>query len=139
MSGDQDMNKAKRIKESAQIYCVVYTIATLISSGLQIFQGYSTDMNAHILYRGWVVLIGVLTLQMIRYIAFKNKIVSIALPYAVSMGLVFLSTWISGFFEELHPDAYRDIFLNYTIGFIVVLAAVKGYAYTKQTRKGRSA
>jgi len=42
------------------------------------------------------------------------------LHYSVKMGLVLLLTWSSSFFIELHPDTYRDIFLNFTpINFLL--------------------
>ena len=30
------------------------------------------------------------------------------------MGNVFVYVWLTGFIEPLHPDAYRDNFLNFT-------------------------
>lgn len=39
--------------------------------------------------------------------------------YLVLVGIVLLVTWISGFFQVLHPDAYRDMFLSFTIPYII--------------------
>jgi len=111
----------KIIYQSCLMYCVIYTCATIISSILQLtIQAKEFDSNAHILDRAIVVLIGVCTLQIIRYLKFKNRALNIIIPYCLSMGMIFLYVFVTGFFEELHPNAYRDIFLNYTIGFIIV-------------------
>jgi hypothetical protein len=45
-------------------------------------------------------------------------------PYVISMGIVFSYVWILGFFEELHPNAYRDIFLNFTVITICVMIVI---------------
>ena len=115
----------KQIRQSVLLFCVVYSLATLFSSILQVAQGQEFDTNFHIIIRGWIALIGVVTLHMIRCINFNNKVLNIALPYAISMIFVFLSVWISGFFIELHVNAYRDIFINYTAGYIVVISMLK--------------
>ena len=38
-------------------------------------------------------------------------------------------------FEELHPNAYRDVFLNDTIAYIVVYACVKIYDKLKAKKE----
>lgn len=124
----------KILYQSFLIFCVLYTIATLISSTLQLFQGREFDTNIHLLDRGAVAIIGVCALQLIRLSKFKSKILNIAIPYCISMGLVFLYVYISGFFNELHPDAYRDIFLNYTIAFVVVISAIKIFEHIRNKR-----
>ena len=35
--------------------------------------------------------------------------------------------FISGFFVELHPNAYRDIFINDTIAYIIVYVSIAIY------------
>ena len=38
------------------------------------------------------------------------------------MGFILIVIWASGLFIELHPDAYGDIFLNFTPIYLVVAA-----------------
>jgi len=121
----------KIVCRSGLIFCVIYTAATIISSALQLFQGREFDTNIHILERGVITLIGVFTLQFIRFSRFKVKVLNIILPYCVSLGLVFLFVFISGVYSELHPNAYRDIFLNYSIMFIIVVFVTKVMEYAK--------
>lgn len=51
--------------------------------------------------------------------------------YAISMGIVFFYVWLSGFIEPLHPDAYRDVFLNFTAVSICVMIVI----FIKDKRK----
>ena len=123
------------ISKSALLYCVLFTGTTIISSILQLtVQAQEFDSNAHILNRAIIVLIGVCAFQMVKYSNFKIKALNIVVPYCVSMGLVFLYVFFTGFFEELHPNDYRDIFLNYTIIFAVVFIVVIVYERIKKKR-----
>ena len=42
--------------------------------------------------------------------------------YALLVAAVMLVTWISGFFVELHEDAYRDMFRSFTIPYVIAAA-----------------
>ena len=39
--------------------------------------------------------------------------------YILLIGVVMLITWIGGLFSELHHNAYRDMFLSFTIPYII--------------------
>ena len=39
--------------------------------------------------------------------------------YILLIGVVMLITWIGGWFVELHHNAYRDMFLSFTIPYII--------------------
>lgn len=41
------------------------------------------------------------------------------LQYAVLIAFVILSTWLTGLFAELHPNAYRDMFVSFTVPYII--------------------
>ncbi|MDE5908392.1 MAG: hypothetical protein K2H52_06620 [Lachnospiraceae bacterium] len=43
----------------------------------------------------------------------------ILVQYLLLIGIVMLITWISSFFESLHESAYRDMFLSFTIPYII--------------------
>lgn len=125
--------------QSCLLFCVVYTVTTIISSILQLtIQGREFDSNSHLLNRAIIVFIGICTLQIIQYAKFKCKALNIIVPYCVSMGLVFLYVFVASFFEELHPNAYRDIFLNYTISFIIVTVIITIIEYFKKYKKIKS-
>lgn len=39
--------------------------------------------------------------------------------YVVLIAAVMLIIWISGFFEELHENAYRDMFWSFTVPYVI--------------------
>jgi hypothetical protein len=102
------------IKRGFIFFSVIYAATTVFSSFLQLYQGQLTDTNIHILNRAAVVLITVITISLFDRIKLKRKVLSYIVPYVISMGIVFLYVWLSGFIEPLHRNAYRDIFLNFT-------------------------
>ncbi|KGJ48954.1 hypothetical protein KD33_11235 [Clostridium sp. NCR] len=108
------------LKKIAQLFCVVFTVATILSSSLQLLMGRMTDTNEHILDRGVLTLIGALVLILMTQLEFKNKLLRFVVPYSVFISIALLYVFISGFWSNLHPNAYRDVFLNDTIAYIVV-------------------
>jgi len=54
------------------------------------------------------------------------------LHYLATMGVILVLMWVSGFFIELHPDAYRDIFLNFTPIYLLIAA---GFLIRNKNRK----
>ncbi|NLM75057.1 MAG: hypothetical protein GX187_03075 [Clostridiaceae bacterium] len=122
------------LKQGVLLFCVIFSVTTLLSSSLQLFSGQLTDTNLHILNRGALVLIDVITFMLFDGIKPKRKVLSFLVPYAISMGLVFLYVWIIGFFETLHPNAYRDVFLNFTAVAVIlwIIATLKDNLKTKK-------
>lgn len=117
-------NIIREIKMALKLFSVFFTATTILSSSLQLYQGQLTDTNFHILNRAAVVLIAVITITLFDKIRFRNKVLSYIVPYAISMGVVFFYVWLTGFIETLHPNAYRDIFLNFTAASFCVMAAI---------------
>jgi hypothetical protein len=117
-------------------FCVIFSIATLASSVIQLLQGQASDTNLHILNRAALCVIGTLMVTLTALLPFGSPVLRHAIAYAISMALVFLYVWNLGHFEELHPNAYRDIFLNFTIVFAAVSVAI---GLWKRYRKKRAA
>lgn len=57
---------------------------------------------------------------LIRYIHIKNFVIKLVVVYVPTMLLAFLYVWFRGLTAELASSAYRDIFINYTLGFLIV-------------------
>ena len=110
----------KEILKTFIVWCVAFSIATILGSGFQLISGRETDPNIHILFRGLIVLTGVGFLQTFRLIKIKNTFIFIIVHYCFTMSLVFAGMWFSGFISALTIYAYRDIFLSYTIIYIIV-------------------
>ena len=112
------------LKESTFIYCVIYTIVTIMNSILYLIQGYRNDPsgNWHELTRAAIVFIGVVAYEMAVRLPVKNLFLRSVLIYIPTMGLAFVFVWLNRFIEPLAESAYKDIFINYTGLFIIVSA-----------------
>jgi len=113
------------LKEGVFIYCVVYTVTTIVNSVGYLMQGIRDDPsgNWHELMRAMIVLIGVIAYEMARHLPVRNIILRTLIVYAVTLPCAFLVVWSSQFIEPLAKSAYRDAFVNYT-GFFLVIAVV---------------
>lgn len=117
----------KWLKQSIFIYCVLYTIATIFNSILYLLNGYYEDPsgNWHELDRAIIVLIVVIAYTMIKNLNMKNYWLKALVVYIPTLLLAFVYIWLVGFRDKLANSAYRDIFFNYTIGFVIV--SIFGY------------
>lgn len=114
------------LKDSLLIYCGLYTIATIVSSISYLVQGVYEDPagNWHELDRAIITLIVVMAYALIRYIHIKNFAIKLAVVYVPTMLMAFLYVWFRGLTAELASSAYKDIFVNYTAGFLIVSVIV---------------
>ena len=71
-----------------------------------------------------IVLVAVLAYVLIRYIKVNNFFLKTIIVYVPTMLLVFLYVFLRGLTVELASSAYRDIFINYTAGFVFVTIIV---------------
>ncbi len=99
------------LKESTFIYCVIYTIVTIMNSILYLIQGYRNDPsgNWHELTRAVIVFIGVVAYEMAIRLPVKNLFLRSVLIYIPTMGLAFVFVWLNRFIEPLAESAYKDI------------------------------
>ncbi len=110
------------LKESVFMYCVIYTIATLVNSIAYLINGTYSDPNGnwHEIDRALIVLIGVLAYKMATKLPIKNTLVRMIVTYIPTMSLTFFYIWLTGFREPLASSAYQDIFINYTGLFLII-------------------
>lgn len=116
----------KYLKGILFLYFEIYTAATLLNSVIYLAQGVYEDPsgNWHEIDRAVIVLVAVTAYALIRYIKLKNFFLKAAVVYVPTMLLVFLYVFLRGLTVELASTAYRDIFINYTAGFIFVTIVV---------------
>lgn len=114
----------KEIKDYFIYYSIIFTVATIVSSIWQLSVGKITDTNYHILDRAVVGAIGIFTLYIVNYCKFNNKLLKLIVPYIISLPIVLLYTWATGFIDTLHPKAYRDITLNFSVLYLVVMFVI---------------
>ena len=70
------------------------------------------------------MLIAVIAFALIKYPKINNFWLKVASVYVPTMLLVFFFVFLSGLTVELASSAYRDIFINYTAGFVFVTIVV---------------
>jgi membrane associated rhomboid family serine protease len=100
--------------------CSIYTVLTLLSSAIQLMNGIISDTNLHIILRFVICFIGISFWMTFSIIKLKKQWMTIIFQYVFSMSFIFALIFILGYFVELADSAYLDIFLNYTIPFIII-------------------
>ena len=108
------------------LYFEIYTAATLLNSAIYLLKGVYEDPsgNWHEIDRAVIVLVAVIAYALIRYIKVNNFFLKDIIVYVPTMLLVFLYVFLRGLTVELASTAYRDIFINYTAGFLFVTIIV---------------
>ena len=102
------------------IVCIIYTILTF---GKIILEAIAQDVFGN--YQENLIIMFFLSLAatfvLSQYYRFQEYplLLCIAVQYAVLIVLVMLITWISGRFHQLHEDAYKDMFLSFTIPYAI--------------------
>lgn len=111
------------------VVCTVFTLLMLGKILLElIVQGVFGNYQINILLMFGLSLLATFVLS--QYYRFQKYplLVVILGQYILLIGIVMLITWISGRYNELHKNAYRDMFLSFTIpyaiGVIIYYAAV---------------
>ena len=114
------------LKTPVFLYCVLYTLATITNSIIYLIGGTFEDPsgNWHELDRAVLVLIAVIAFALIKYLKINNFWLKVAAVYVPTMLLVFFYVFLRGLTVELASSAYRDIFINYTAGFVFVTIVV---------------
>lgn len=115
------------LKQAVFLYSVLYTVATILNSVLYLLNGNYEDPNGnwHELDRAIVVFIIVLAYFLVKCLKINNYWLKVFIVYVPTLVLVFAYVWVGGLREPLAASAYRDIFINYSIGF--VFASIIGW------------
>lgn len=123
------------LKQAVFLYSALYTVATISNSVLYLANGYYEDPNGnwHELDRAILVFIMVLAYTLIKNLKLKNYWLKAMVVYVPTLLLAFVYVWTAGLREPLAASAYRDIFINYTIGYTA--ASAVGWIKTRITRK----
>ena len=123
------------LKQAVFLYSALYTFATISNSVLYILNGYYEDPNGnwHELDRAIIVFIITLAYILVKTLKLRNYWLKALVVYVPTLLLVFVYIWVTGIREPLAANAYRDIFINYTIGYTAV--SVVGWFKTFIKRK----
>ena len=118
------------LKQAVFLYSSLYTVATIFNSVLYLLNGYYEDPNGnwHELDRAIIVFIITLAYIMVKTLKLRNYWLKALVVYIPTLLLVFVYIWVTVLREPLATTAYRDIFINYTIGYTT--ASVVGWFKT---------
>lgn len=100
--------------------CVVYTILSLskiILEWLTLKEFGNLQLNFAEMFV--ISLIAIFVLSQHYRVQKLPFVIVLILQYAAMIGLIMLGTWIQGFFAVLHPNAYRDMFVSFTVPYII--------------------
>ncbi len=113
------------LKEGIFLYCVIYTVTTIVNSVAYLSQGVRNDPsgNWHELERAIIVFIGIAAYELAIHLPVRNIILRSIIVYVPTMLLTFFAVWTTQFVEPLAKSAYKDIFINYT-GLFVIVAVI---------------
>lgn len=125
------------IKKAVTLYAVVYTLATILNSVIYLANGVASDPsgNWHEIDRAIIMLIGVLAFELITKLKLRPLALRCALAYIPSQLLVFFYVWLRGLREELAKSAYRDVFINFTLFFIIISIVYAAVMFVKNKHK----
>ena len=115
------------LKNIGILFCSIFSVVTVTSCVINLLLGNANETYIHILDRAILTLIGSIIVGIAITINYKSSILNCFIPYLIFIVLAFLYVFVSGFFVELHHNAYRDIFINDTIAYIIVYGGVLIY------------
>ena len=128
------------LRRAAVLVCVLYTLLTVTSSSLALLQGIEADSHLHLLARFAITLLGVGSVGVygLLHRRFRRAptVTAALATYVVAMTTVLAVTWAFGRIEPLHPDAYRDITLNFTVIYVCVTGVLFGLVGWRRRRTG---
>ncbi len=113
----------KKIGEIFLVICVFYTFLSLI--GGYINASWSGDYDFYINLLMMFAWTAIATITLYCYPLFHKlpPLLVMLIQYIIAQGLILLTIWISGFFGDLSPTAYRDAIRSFTIPYIIGAAA----------------
>lgn len=108
-----------RFKEMWVVICVSYTIISLGTTLYDRLFYDGRDDFSSLLFKFICTTIAVSILYTHPLLERLSPLAMIVLQYVGAMLLVFLTIWISSFFEPLHENGYSDAFRSFTAIYII--------------------
>ena len=139
------------IKEVIILYCIIFTVGTLVNSIGVLYLGMSSnpDVHGHIILRAGIVFMITTIITAIKIIM-KNIILksktkrdilqkyTIACAVGLLMLLIYIWVSASGLIssspEDIHPNAFRDMFRSIFVP--AVIFAIIGFFIMKRQKPG---
>ena len=124
------------VRSKLSAICIAYTAITVFSSILSLTQGRLHDTHAHLLIRLAICAIAIGSLYIFEWFKTLHHLAVTALHFLGTLVLVFALVWGYGLVGELHPNAYRDVFLNYCGVYLVfsIFLSIRAFRHKKAAR-----
>ncbi|MDE6365342.1 MAG: hypothetical protein K2O40_10405 [Lachnospiraceae bacterium] len=110
--------------------CVIYT---MVSVGKIVIEAVTQEKfgndQSNMLTILLFAFLGTLVLSQHYRLAQLPLLLVAVLQYVVLIAVVMLFTWISGFFTQLHPRAYMDMFRSFTVPYVIAAFMYYGSLY----------
>ncbi len=97
--------------------CGAYVCLSVMAAGWSLWHGDGTlsALNALYMLVWCAIAVGVLSLH--RYLSRWSPVAMVVVQYLAALVLIFATVWSSQLFTTLHPDAYRDAFVSFTVPY----------------------
>ena len=106
----------------AMLVCLFFTIATMLDLILSVFvAGVYEDTYGHLATRFILCVLASLSLIIFRYFPKLSLLIVFIMHFLITLITQIFYTWISGFFIDLHPDAYRDMIRTILIIYPILM------------------
>lgn len=126
----------KKIYETLSWIAIAYMLLALVNAGLALKSGtLLTPFNAIVMAVWCSIAVGVLQTYPL-FDRFPWPIV-MGLQYLIALSLVLMTIVLSAYIEPLHPNAYRDGILSFSIPY--VMGAIYYYIELHRTAKRQNA
>ena len=127
------------VKEVAILYCIIFTIATIINSAGWLWFGIATNPNVHehIMLRAAIVMAISAGVVIIKKIAFRGSILYYIITCTVALVIMLIGIWILSSGEGAHPDAFKDLTRSIAVPYAVI-ATIIGLIRLKRNKKKNS-
>lgn len=127
--------KKSNLKTFFADVCAAYTLICLFIVTAESFvRGSLNKDHFNILLAFILTTIAVGTLYLYPLFEKLSTLTIVLLQYAIAMGSVLLIVKLSSFFIEIHPDGYRDIFVSFTVPYLIG-ATIFYYHIKKSVKK----
>ena len=115
-----------KIKKTAILYCVIFTIATIVNSAGWLWFGIATNPNVHehIMLRAVIVAVIAIGVVIIKKIAFMGKMKLYIITCTAALVIMLAAILIISSGEGAHPDAFRDMTRSIAAPYAVIAAII---------------
>jgi len=115
--------------------CAFYTVLSILNAILLEMNGYSVVSTSNSFLMLMWCTVGTCVIYSQKILTKYSPVAVMICQYFVAIAIILLSIYISGLFDELHPDAYKDGFRSFTIPYIVGSALYYGHLYFESKKQ----